>query len=319
MRIAGVPFYPAAPTNFTRGRGRPVTKLTVHHTAALNDTLRHLWANPTRNASSHFFVSATVAEQYVDTDDTAWTNGNFTSNQESITIEVNGDWRNGYYNQQTLDNLENLVTKILRHYPNLSLEFHMDVSRTVTLCPADLKHKGWARQEFDQARAALAPKPTPATLPPQKQITYEPITPKRVEITRTTRLWDFNATSWEQINKQGVGEPYPAGWMVDVVAEATNQLGSKYLMTAYSYDDGRIRYTRGFNIVDTKDFVAPAPAPAPAPTPTPIAEPVPVPALLPPVDTNPTTPGNSDIEKRLSVLEAIVKAISDFLDGLFKN
>lgn len=330
MRLAGVPFYPAHPTNFQKGRGRPLTKLTVHHTAALNDTLRHLWANPARNASSTFFVSDKVQEQYVDTDDTPYTNGNFTSNQESITIEVNGDWRNGYYNQQTLDNLEDLVTKILRHFPHLVLEYHMDVSRTVTLCPADLKHKGWARREFEQAKAALAPKPTPATpAPPQKQITYRKITPKRVKIKRVTRLWDFNATSWDQINKQPIGEPYPIGWIVDAVAEATNQLGSKYYMTAYSANitadndpdkpGYKPRYTRGFNIVDCDDYVETVPViepPKPKPE-EPKPEPIPVPT--PPIDTDPETPGNSDIPQRLSALEKIVKLITDFLDKVFKD
>lgn len=320
MRIANVPFYPAHSSNYTKGRGRPLRKLTIHHTAANNNTLRHLWADPTRNGSSNFFVSASAQEQYVDTDDTPWTNGNFSSNQESITIEVNGDWRNGYYNQATLNNLEDLCKKILRHYPSLVIEYHMDVSAKVTLCPADLKHKGWAAQVWKNAKAALAPAPTPATpAPPQKTITYSTEGyPKRVELNKVTRLWDFNATSWTQINNQAIGEPYPEGWVVDAVAEATNQLGSKYLMTAYSYDSGKIRYTRGFNEKDTRPHViVPVPVPQP-PVEQPMPE-VPPEVIEPPIDTDPDTVGNSDIEKRLTALETAVKFISDFLSSIFSG
>jgi N-acetylmuramoyl-L-alanine amidase. len=161
MKLAGVPFYQANGNNYTPGRGRPVRKLTIHHSAGWENTLRYLWADPNRNGSSHFWVGnqPNQIEQYVDTDDTAWCNGNWASNQESISVETRGDWR-GYYDRATLDNLYTLMVKLLPHYPNLILEFHMDVSSTVTLCPADLKHKGYARAEFDRAVASFnTPKP----------------------------------------------------------------------------------------------------------------------------------------------------------------
>ncbi|MGI9028165.1 MAG: peptidoglycan recognition protein family protein [Candidatus Saccharimonadales bacterium] len=312
MRIPGIPFYSAHSSNFTAGRGKPIRKLTIHHTAALNDTLRYLWGDATRNGSSTFFCRDTGSEQYVDTDDTPWTNSNFASNQESITIEVNGDWRNGYYNQATLNQLELLCTKILGFYPNLIIEYHMDVSTKVTLCPADLKHKGWAAQVFSNAKKRLAPISTPATpVPPQSKITYAKLTPKRVQLIRPTRLWDFNFTDYSKA--QAIGEVYPAGWTVDVVAQATNQLGSKYLMTAYSYDGGKIRYTRGFNVVDTKDYVEVIAPPKPPPTPV---EPKPTtPPIAPPIDTDPGTVGNSDIEKRLSAIEAFIDSFKKLFIG----
>jgi len=265
MKLAGIPFYKASESNFTYGRsGRALRYFTVHHSAGWEDTLRYLWANPARGGSSHFWVgnNAGQIEQYVDTDDTAWTNGNWTSNCESITCETRGDWR-GYYDQTTMNNLEELMFRCLQVYPNLQLTFHMDVSDKFTLCPADLKNAGYAAQAWNRAKARLnAPTPTPTPAP--SKITYEKITPKRVELLKVASLWDFNFTSWataKAVKTFGQGE------LIDVVAIATNQLGGKYYMTAYSYNDGNIRATNGVNVVDVKDYVAPTPIPVP-PTPT---------------------------------------------------
>lgn len=264
MKVAGVPFYPAHPSNMTFGRERPVRFITIHHSAGWEDTLRYLWANPNRNGSSHFWVGnkPNQLEQYVDTEDTAWTNGNWRSNTESITIEVRGDWR-GYYDQQTLNNLDTLLFALRKSYPNAGIEYHKDVSDKITLCPADLKDKGYARQVWDNVTARLfAPAPTPT--PPASRITYEKITPKRVEVIRTANLWNFNFTEWA---KAQAVKTFGAGEMIDVVAIATNALGGKYYMTAYSFNEGNIRATNGVNIADCKDYV-PAPTPTnPAPTP----------------------------------------------------
>lgn len=250
MRISIAQFFSAAASNFTRGReGQPIKFITIHHSAGWEATLRYLWADPNRNGSSHFWVGNLPGqiEQYVDTNDTAWTNGNWRSNTQSITIEVRGDWR-GYYDQQTLDNLELLLRELRKNYPAVAIEYHQDVSDKMTLCPADLKHKGYARQVWDKVSAWLQPKP------PAPAISYQPIEPKRIQLIRTTSLWNFNATSWEQINKQSV-KIFGEGEVIDVVAIATNQLGSKYYMTAYSYNNGAVRATNGFNVADAKDYV----------------------------------------------------------------
>lgn len=316
MRIPGTNFHPAHSSNYTKGRNRPIRKFTVHHVGGLVDTLRYLWADPTRNGSSTLFVSATRREQYVDTANTPWTNGNFASNSESITCEVNGDWRNGYKNSATLKNLEEVMYQCLKKWPHLKLEYHMDVTSTSTLCPADLKHKGYAKQAWDRAKARIAadnkPKPTPK--PPAPKITYKRITPKRIELIRTASLWDFNFTDW---SKAKAVKTYQKGTVIDVVAKATNSLGGVYYMTAYSYNDGKIRATNGFNIADAKDYVPPAPKPEPKPEPKPDPEPDPVPE--PPVDTDPEKPGEGDVEERLSALERIVQTIVDFLKSIFSG
>lgn len=262
-KLTGVPFYPADPSNYSVGRERAIRFITVHHSAGWENTLRYLWANPSRNGSSHFWVGNQPGqmEQYVDTKDTAWTNSNWSSNNESITIETRGDWR-GYYDAQTLTNLRALIKKILQTHPGLGLTFHMDVSSTGTLCPADLKHKGYAKAQFDAAVVDLTPPPPPPAAP---SITYQAIAPKRIKLKIATNLWNFNFTDWSKV--QAI-QPYGAGSVIDVVAVATNALGAKYYMTAYSYNGGSIRATNGFNIKDCEDYVPPVP-----PTPVPPAQP----------------------------------------------
>lgn len=248
MKLSIAKFFQANSTNYSRGREQPIRYVTIHHSAGWEATLRYLWADPSRNGSSHFWVGnlAGQIEQYVDTDDTAWTNGNWRSNNESITIEVRGDWR-GYYNQATLDNLELLLQQIRKNFPNTSIEYHKDVSDKITLCPADLKDKGYARAVWDKVTKWLNP-PTP----PKPAITYRAITPKRVQLIRSANLWDFNFTDWA---KAKAVKPYGQGSVIDVVAIAKNSLGGEYYMTAYSYNNGAVRATNGFNIQDCKDYV----------------------------------------------------------------
>lgn len=258
MAKLGYPYYPADPSNYSVGRERPLRYIAIHHSAGWENTLRYLWANPSRNGSSHFWVgnNAGQIEQYVDTKDTAWTNGNWNSNNESVTIEVRGDWR-GFYDGQTLTNLKTLMKKILQTHPGLGIIYHKDVSTTVTLCPADLKDKGYARQQYDKAIAELTPTPPPPSTP---SITYKAITPKRVKLKVSTNLWNFNFTDW---SKAVAVQAYGAGSVIDVVAVATNAVGGQYYMTAYSYNNGAIRATNGFNIKDCEDYVPPAPVQPP--------------------------------------------------------
>lgn len=262
MKVSGIPFYQAHSSNYSRGRGgQAIIYFTVHHSAGFEATLRYLWQNPSRNASSHFFAGLGHREQYVDTNDTAWTNGNFSANQKSITCEVRGDWRNGYYSAKTLKQLEEIMLACLKKYPNLKLNFHNDIVGTI--CPADLKNKGYAKKAWANAKARLkAPTPKPKPKPTPSKITYKKITPKRIILTKDSNLWNFNFTAW---NKAKAVKKYPKGTIIDVVAVATNALGGKYYLTAYSYNNGKVRATNGFNTVDVKDYVAPKPTPKPTP------------------------------------------------------
>lgn len=154
MRIPNVTFRAAHPSNHWHGRGGYTLKyFTVHHTAGFESSLYGLYSNPERDGSATFFAGVDVREQYLDTDDTPWTNGNSVSNRESVTCETRGLWLNGYINMDVLANLEEIMYQCLLVYPDLQLTYHMDVSNTPTACPGDLKHKGYALAAWNRAKA----------------------------------------------------------------------------------------------------------------------------------------------------------------------
>lgn len=309
MRIPGTTFYSADPSNYTVGReGRQPKYFTVHHMAALNDTLRYLWGNPDRNGSSHIGAFNGYAEQYVDTADTAWCNGNWNSNLDSISCETRGDWRNGYYDQATLDTLTEVMYQCLKLYPDLQITYHMDVSSTVTLCPADLKYQGYAANCWQNAKNRIQVEQTAAN----------PITPvnlridipdKKVILIRDTNLWDMSFTSFA--NAKAIAA-LPKGTVIDVAGVYDHPLSnSDYYLSSYSWNKG---LNNGINRADCEDYVAPV-----------VVEPIPVEPTTPPtgdsVGTLPPLPvdPNGDIIKRLGILETIVKTITDFLDKIFKE
>ena len=313
-------FYPAAESNYTVGpEGHAIKYFTVHHSAGWEQTLRYLWADPARNGSSHLYVSGAVREQYVDLDNTAWCNGNWVSNLESITCETRGDWRNGYYDQATLDNLTEVMYQALKLYPNLQLTYHMDVidkSRYPggTACPADLKYQGYAQRCRDNAKNRIAVENTAAQTPTVNLRTDIP--DKKVILIRDANLWDMSFTSWAGAKAV---KALPKGTVIDVAGIYEHQLGGKYYLSNYSWDHG---INNGINVADCEDYVAPAPVleltsiPTPVPTPTPEPPKTEGSGTIPPV---PVDPAGNPVEQRVSKLEAIVQKIVDFLKSIFKN
>ena len=310
-------FYQAHSSNYTPGRAAPIRAFTVHHSAGFEETLRYLWANPNRNASSTFYVSGSVREQYVQIEDTPWTNANFDSNSESLTCEVRGDWRNGYYDQATLNNLTEVMYQCLKLYPNLVLNYHQDVARAFTECPADLKHKGYAANCWQNAKNRIAVENQAAQTPAVNLRTD--IADKKVILIRDANLWDMSFTTWAGAKAV---KALPKGTVIDVAGVYNHQLGGQYYLSNYSWNNG---INNGINVKDCEDYVEPAPVPTPEPTPIPEPTPVPVPTppkeeggsgTLPPV---PVDPQGNPIEKRVSALEALVQKIVDFLSSIFTN
>lgn len=309
MKLPGVPFYPAHRSNYTAGRqGNKITTIAFHHTAALNNTLRYLWANPDRNGSSHFFTSDRGAEQYVDTNDTAWTNGNWQSNLTSVTIEVNGDWRFGYTNQATLDNTVKLVAELRRNIPTITgFVIHRNVSRTPTVCPGDLP----VQDIWDAATRILSP-PKPKKEP---AVLRTDIEDKKVVLIRDANVWDMSFTKFS--NAKAV-TALPAGTVVDVAGIYDHPLGSKYYLSKYSWSKN---LNNGINVADCTDYVEPE-------------KPVEVPKETKPqdnpasdeanktsagasgeLDPLPVDPGGKEIGEILK----IVRWIRDFLLSIFKR
>ena len=319
MDLTNIAFYPASTSNYTVGRNRPLRKFTVHHTAALTNTLRYLWANPARNGSSTFFVSDSVIEQYVDTDDTPYTNGSFSSNSESITCEVNGDWRFGYFNQKTLDNLADLMYRCLKAYPNLTLEYHKDVIDTSvypggTVCPADLKDLGYAQRSWDVAKNRIKVEQT-ANNPSTPVSLRVDIPDKKVILIRDTNLWDMSFTSF---NNARPIKALAEGTVIDVAGIYDHPLSTRdYYLSNYSWDHGQ---NYGFNQADCIDYVAPpvvvpptppvVTPPVAVPNPTPVPPPAPSGSgTLPPLPVDPDGNEITEILKIVRWIKALLAKI----------
>lgn len=109
---------PASDSNFTYGRsGYNLQKITIHHCAGVMsaESIGYLWQNPGRECSSHYGIGNDGRiGQYVNEDNTAWTDSNWVSNCTSVTIETSndstgGDWHVG---DAALNSLIRLVADI---------------------------------------------------------------------------------------------------------------------------------------------------------------------------------------------------------------
>lgn len=102
MAVSGLAssFIGASSANFTPGRERGITRITIHHMAGVmssNDCGR-VFQNPETSASAHYGigVNGDIAA-YVDESNTAWSDGYWDSNAQTISIETSnsskfGDW-----------------------------------------------------------------------------------------------------------------------------------------------------------------------------------------------------------------------------------
>jgi len=258
MARSDTPFYPAHTSNYTKGRGgKSIKNITFHHTAALNSTLRYLWADPNRNGSSHYFVGigANRHEQYVYEKDTAWTNGNYASNQQSITIETRGDWRFGYSSQETINNLVSLVKELRIAYPGITYNIHRQVSLKGTVCPGDLPVAlVWAAADPTPPKPTVIVK-TPASL-------RVDIPDKKVILTKDTNIWDMSFSKWS--GAKAVGS-LKKGTVIDIAGEYDHPLSKvDYYLSNWAWANGK---NWGISKSACKDYVAPKPVVVPPKTP----------------------------------------------------
>lgn len=82
---------PAHPTNYTKGRCDLIRKITIHHMAGINSAYGcgQIFARYGRGGSAHYGIGNDgIVGQYVDENDTAWTDSNWASNCCSVTIET---------------------------------------------------------------------------------------------------------------------------------------------------------------------------------------------------------------------------------------
>lgn len=110
---------PAHPSNYTKGRLKPIRCITIHHMAGVLSAKNcgGIFARVGRNGSSHYGIGndGEIAN-YVDEGDTAWTNSNWDSNCESVTIEVSNSKMSGNWpvSNKAFDSLVKLVADIAK-------------------------------------------------------------------------------------------------------------------------------------------------------------------------------------------------------------
>lgn len=266
-----------------------------------------------RNASNgaaptvNYVVSNDKLTLLVSPDNVAWTSSN--GNATTIGVECSPHFSDNLYKKLGWlhDQLEQ------RYNRTLALYRHSDWM--VTGCsPIDLDAiRRWADQ-WKREREAPVPAPAPAPVPTTINVTVEDIPNKKVRTIRPANLWDLGFRTYAEAK---VVQSYPAGRVIeDVSAIATHPTGSKYYVTEYSFSKG---IKNGINVKDVEDYSDPISVPL-TPTPIPAPQPTPEPVPTPPTSTVPV-PITKDEEqdKRLSAIEATLKAISDFLSSVFSK
>ena len=136
---------PADEGNYTKGRsGRKIEQICLHHMAGrlTAEQCGRIFQAKGRYGSSHYGVGydGSIAN-YVDEEDTAWTNSNWDSNCKSITIEISDNDNSWYVNDTTLNAVIKLVADIAKRrdlgtlVPGKNLTWHSMF--TSTTCPGD--------------------------------------------------------------------------------------------------------------------------------------------------------------------------------------
>ncbi len=115
------------------------------------------------------------------------------------------------------------------------------------------KYLGWT-EDLNGVNVVqeVAPAPPAPPAAPSHPYSVQTITPKKMTANVDRKLWNLDDTQWSQFatNPRGV---LGAGAVVEIVAIATHNLGSKYYMP-----DPNV--AAGYNIVDLVDYIPPAPA-----------------------------------------------------------
>lgn len=164
---------PADPSNYTRGRNTKITDITIHHMAGVlsAEQCGGIFARAGRNGSSHYGIgNGGEIGQYVNEEDTAWTNSNWPSNCRSVTIETSnsatgGEWPVG---DAAYNSLIKLVADIAKRnnlgtlVAGQNLTWHSMFAPTT--CPGDYlraRVEEIARKANEINGGGPAPTPTP--------------------------------------------------------------------------------------------------------------------------------------------------------------
>ena len=109
--------YPAYEGNYTKGRNTEIKAITIHHMASKLTAKEcgAIFQRVGRKGSSNYGIgyNGEIA-LYVDEENTPWTNSNWNSNCESVTIETSNDEVGGnwYVSDKSLESLIKLIADI---------------------------------------------------------------------------------------------------------------------------------------------------------------------------------------------------------------
>lgn len=253
-------------------------------------------------ASVNYVLSNNKITLMVSPDNVAWCSQN--GNPTTISCEFSPHLNDEGYKKAgwLISELEDRYGKTLQLYR------HSDWFSTA--CPGTLdvnrmraEADKWKSGGYKPAPPLPQPVPTPAPPVPAKPVVDGWTLWKEGAIQYTcnkqpTHLWDFNNKTW---NMKSVKE-FNKGDIITIIGHATNTaLKKDYYITQYSFEK---KIANGFNPADLDIYVAPRPTPTP-------------PIVPAPIPTPPTKDEEQD--QRLNALERAVKAIVDFLKGIFTN
>lgn len=287
---------PVSTGNFTPGRGAPISQITFHHIVGDAPSALAMFANA-RNARSANYVIHSNGTIYavVPESDTAWCDGNWESNQRTISIEHAGGHPSVPYSEAMYDASARLCAYLIDRYGITNFKRHRDVSSSPTACPGGLDVERILARARELLNPPAPPAPPPAPAPPNVTIRYERLpAPLELQYNKDCNLWGLGATAWRDFVAV---EHFRRGDRLQAFGIAHHPLGGKYYMRSFDFVDadttGIPKFNVGVNVADTEPFVAPvpvSPAPLPAPVPTPPSEP-PQPPDDPPA--SPSAPGST--------------------------
>ena len=216
--------------HFTPGRGgRKIRYITRHHTAGvLNaDQINSVWT--TRPASAHYLIGVTgIVSQHVWDANTAWSNANSVSNQESITIEHSNsagaaqDWPIA---AATIDEGARWTAALCRFYklgrPQFGVNVRDHKQFTSTSCPYHLANGGKYHARYMRVAQAFYDE---LTNPPKKE--EGPLMAlsdaEQRELLAKTRDIHAQLGPWPQLGKNDKGQNLT---LVDAVADSRRKAG----------------------------------------------------------------------------------------------
>lgn len=167
---------PAYAGNYTKGRSAKIRCVTVHHMAGVNSAegCGRIFQAVGRNGSTHYGIGVNgEIGTYVEEENTAWGNSNWSSNCESVSIEFSnsstgGDWP---VSDATLNSGIKLIADIAKRnglgtlVPGQNLTWHSMF--TATTCPGDylrarIQYIADEANKINNGGSQPTPAPTPA-------------------------------------------------------------------------------------------------------------------------------------------------------------